>query len=278
MKKNIRICLNLFVFFCLSFSFAARGIELTVGVVPQFPLSKIYGTWNPVLKAISASTSINFSLKPYATIPEFEKAILSGDIDVAYMNPYHVVMANKSAGYIPIIRDDKQRLTGILVVRKDSPIQRLSELEGKTIVFPSPNAFGASLYMRALLSEKENIHYKSKYISTHSNVYRHVVSGLAAAGGAIRATLTQESAAIQSDLRVLYETPAAYPHPIVVHPKVPENIRAQLQDTFIALSNTKEGKLLLSQIQISKPVKTSFTDYAPLAELGLDKYVVLNGN
>ncbi len=52
------------------------------------------------------------------------------------MNPYHAVMAKKAAGYTPILRDGATRLTGILVVRKDSPITRVEQLDGATLEKP----------------------------------------------------------------------------------------------------------------------------------------------
>ncbi len=119
--------------------------------------------------------------------------MLNGEPDVVYRNPYHAVMAKKAAGYTPILRDDATRLAGILVVRKDSPITRVEQLDGATLAFPAPNAFGASLDMRALLTNELKIHFKPEYVTTHSNVFRHVISGRAQAGGAIRQTLAQET-------------------------------------------------------------------------------------
>lgn len=40
----------------------------------------------------------------------------------------------------------------VLVVRKDSAVRRLADLNGATGAFPAPNAFAASLLPRALLA------------------------------------------------------------------------------------------------------------------------------
>ena len=61
----------------------------------------------------------------------------------------------------------------------------MQDLDGADIAFPAPNAFGASLYMRALLAEQEKININPIYVETHANVYRNVIFGRASAGGGV---------------------------------------------------------------------------------------------
>ncbi len=248
--------------------------SLRVGVVPQFPPEQIFSAWSPLLRALEAATGTTFQLANNPSIPEFELAFTNGEFDVAYMNPYHAVMANHAQGYIPIVRDDKQRLSGILVVRDDSAITAVSQLNGATLAFPSPNAFGASLYIRALLKEQEGIDIEAKYVGTHSNVYRHVVTGRAAAGGGVRRTLEAESADLRSQLRILYRTPPSYPHPVVVHPRVPEATRNAIQQALLAMVGQPAAAALLAGVHIPSPVATSMDDYQELEALGLERFIV----
>lgn len=264
--------------FFLLFSMLSVAKELTIGIVPQFSITDIYNTWNPVLKAIEAETGLQFKMKPYQSIPDFEKGIMNSEVDIAYMNPYHLVMVQRAAGYIPIIRNGSSKLTGLLVVKNDSPYKSVADLEGKTIAFPAPNAFGASLYMRALLKEQEKINFKAKYVKTHTNVWRQVLIGIADAGGGVRTTLKRESANIQDNLRVLYETPGVNPHPLAVHPRVPESDRKAIQKAILNLAHDPVSKQLLANIQIPDPVVTNFSDYTSLMKLGLERYVVINGD
>ncbi len=260
----------------LSLNLGARAAQtFSVAVVPQFPPEQIFRAWTPVLNEVSRLTGLHLKLKTYASIPEFETAFLNGEPDFAYMNPYHAVMARKAAGYTPILRDDASRLTGILVVRKDSPITRVDQLNGATLAFPAPNAFGASLYLRALLTEEQNIHFKPEYVTTHSNVFRNVIIGRVQAGGAVRQTLEHETPELQAQLRVLYETPSTYPHPVTAHPRVPTQAREALLQAFLKLGANPAFAEQLKAIQISTPAKADFKDYAPLEKLGLERFAVI---
>ena len=247
-----------------------------LAVVPQFTPSEVHRTWTPIVEKLSRATGRQFEIKIYTSIPKFEAAFLDGEIDLAFMNPYHAVMAKRAQGYIPLLRDDTNPLTGILLVQRDSPIKSIKELNGKALAFPAPNAFGASLYMRALLAEQEKISITPHYLKTHSNVYRHVIVGEAVAGGGVNNTLKREPPEVQAQLRVLFETPGVPSHPLAAHPRMPEGLRQAVTNTLLDMVNDPAGQKLLVEIQLPKPVKADYArDYQPLEKLKLEKYVVI---
>ncbi len=276
MKKIILTTILLMTILILpSRIFSAQNKIYTLGVVPQFSPRVIQERWIPFVKYLSRETNVNIQLNFYKSIPEFEAAFLHGELDFAFMNPYHEVVAKKAQGYLPLIHDGSRKLVGILVVRQDSPIQSIQELDGQAVAFPAPNAFGASHYMRALLTEKEKIHIIPKYVKTHSNVYRHVILQEVSAGGGVRNTLAQQDVEIREKLRVLYETPGVTPHPLSAHPRVPQKLRASIIKAIIKLSNTGEGRMLLKKVQLTMPVKSNYQrDYQFLENLNLKKYWV----
>lgn len=256
---------------------ASAATTLTFAVVPQARPEQVNNDWQPVLTELNRQTGVDFKLLTYRSIPDFEAAFLKGEPDFAYLNPYHAVMAKKAAGYLPIIRDDSTPLNGILVVRKDSAIERVEQLDGATLAFPAPNSFGASLYMRALLLEKFKINIKPLYVSTHPNVYRNVLLGRAPAGGGVMRTLDKESPEIQAQLRVLYETPPTASHPIAAHPRVPAKVRDAVQRAFLKMGADATFAARLNIIAVSVPVKADYSrDYAPLQELHLERLVELD--
>lgn len=247
-----------------------------ISVVPQFPALEIYRNWAPVLEYLQHATGMRFELKISHSIPEFERDFLQGVPDFVYLNPYHAVMAYQAHHYIPLVRDGKQMLSGVLVVRADSTIKTPKELDQQVIAFPAPNSFGASLYMRALLTREFNITFQPRYVNTHSNAYREVISKQAAAAGGIEATLIKENEAIRSQLRVLYETPQVPSHPWVAHPRVPLKIRTQLQQALLNMQKNSAAANLLKNIQMQLPILADYKrDYAPLERLGLEKFAVV---
>jgi len=270
MKSSLRV----WIFFTfMSTSVFADSQTYTVSVVPQMQTTHIQKTWGRFLEELSKKTSLNFELKHYANIPLFEKGLEAGEPDIAFMNPYHAVMAYDWHKYEPIIHDDK-KLVGILVVKKDSDIKSLQDLQNKTLAFPSPNAFAASLYMRALLEVQEKISFKPVYVKTHSNVYRNVLFNTYPAGGGVNNTLQREPASVSSQLKVLYTTKKTAPHPLCVHPRVSKEMRDKIQNTILAMSKEPQYKVILHEIQIPHPLSTSYDkEYKSLKKLNLEKYL-----
>jgi phosphonate transport system substrate-binding protein len=249
----------------------------TFDVVPQLTAAKIYTTWSPLLQRVGQEAGLCFELRVSPTIPEFEQKLLKGEPEFVFLNPYHAVLAYQKKKYQPLLADSEDLLTGILVVRADSPIKSLDELKSKNVSFPAPNAFAASLLIRAELAKKK-IDINPVFVKTHSNVYRSVIGKDALAGGGVNNTLDNEAPEVRQQLRVLFETPAYTPHPVATHPSVPAAVRERFLKAMLKLTQDDDGRKLLDGINLHKPQAVTYAKhYKPLESLQLDKFLVLSG-
>ena len=246
----------------------------SVGVVPQFEVRRILEIWDPILAEVSERAGLKLQLQPVPSIPKFEQALEHGLFDFAYMNPYHLLVANEIQGYIPLLRDTGRTLYGIIVVRKDSAIKSIEDLQGKAIAFPAPNALGAALIPRAEFATKYHIMVKPVYVRSHTSVYLNVFLGRIPAGGGVRSTLNIQDPRIVKGLRVLFETTRTPPHPLAAHPRVPQSVREKVARAFIEFGGTAFGAKLLAQIPIKKIGPAKLSDYEPLRSLNLDRFYV----
>lgn len=234
--------------------------------------------WTPVLRQVEHRAGQCLVLVVAPSIPAFEEQLRTGQLDFAFMNPYHQLMAQRWRGFIPLLRDGQTQLEGLLVVRKDSPVRRLADLNGATVAFPAPNASAASLLPWALLS-RAGIRITPSYVRTHSNVYRGVILGSSLAGGGVNNTLQREWPEVRQRLRVLWRSPPFPSHPFSVAATVPMQVRIRVQQAFLDLSRTAQGRQLLAKVQLPQVVKADHArDYAPLAALGLERYDVEGGD
>lgn len=249
----------------------AANRTYTFGVVPQFEQRKLYGIWAPVIKELEKRTGLAFKLVTTLNIKDFEKELADGRFDFVYSNPYHILVEGRKQGYMPLVRDSAP-LRGILVVRKDSPVQRPSDLGNKVVAFPSPNALGASLMMRADLERVHHASVKPLYVKTHSSVYLHVVKGLTEAGGGVEKTLQEQDAAVRDALRIIYTTRPMPSHPVAAHPRVTKGDRDAVRRALLAMGETSEGRDLLSKIPVKQIKAASMADYEVMADWGLESY------
>lgn len=259
---------------CLGEQSAAKVYSFDV--VPQLTAAKIYASWSPLLQRVGQETGMCFELRVSPTIPEFEQRLLKGESDFSFVNPYHAVLAYQKKKYQPLLADSQDMLTGIVVVRTDSGIKSLEDLKGKQIAFPAPNSFAASLLIRAELAKKK-IDLNPVFVKTHSNVYRSVISKDAVAGGGVNNTLDNEVAEVRQQLRVLFETSAYTPHPVVTHPSISTAVRDRFLKSMMNLTQDEAGRKILEGINLEKPQAVSYTKhYKALETLQLDKFLVLS--
>lgn len=250
---------------------------LKVYIVPQLTATQTYSRWAPLLEQVGLRTKQCFELIVPTSIPKFESDLNDGLPDFAFMNPYHAVMKWRENKYIPLVASSEP-IYGVLSVRRDSKAQKIRDLNGSKISFPAPNAFAASLLIRATLT-LEGVTYTPIYLRTHSNVYRSVIRGDVAAGGGIQSTLTAEPAELKAELRVLMETKRYTAHPFSAHDRVPIKLQHQIQEAFLEIGHTKAGRQLLNDVQLTEPKAVTFAvNYQPLEALQLEKFVVRNAN
>jgi len=276
-----------YLFLILSFPFAAFGSCLgdqtsgksrSVYIVPQLTVAKTYSQWAPFLEKLGLQSKQCFELIIPATIPLFEKELLSGKPDFAFVNPYHAVMAYRAKKYTPLVADGMNKLGGIIVVRADSNLNNLNALNGSKIAFPSPNSFGASLLVRSTLT-KAGIAFETIYVTSHQNTYRSVIAGDVIAGGGINNTFERESPEIKAQLKVMYTTPLFMAHPFVANPRVPLSEQKIIKETFISMKTDPSLMGLLDNLGIPDPIAVDYkNDYLPLEKLQLDKFVSSNGS
>lgn len=220
---------------------------LSFGIVPQQSAKKLAKLWTPIFKHLSNKTGTTIRFATANNIPTFEERVRSGQYDIAYMNPYHYTVFSQKPGYDAIARQKNKRIKGIVVVKKDSEIKSLEELDKQKLAFPSPAAFAASVLPRAKM-EQDGMEIEPKYVSSHDSVYLSVSKGFFVAGGGVMRTFNNTAPEVREKLRVLWTTPTYTPHAIAVHPRVKPETVAKLKQALLEMNTDPEGQRLLKTI------------------------------
>lgn len=258
--------------FCLGFlsPVVAVAKEYTFGIVPQQSSTRLAQLWTPVLQDLSQRTGLDIRFATAKDIPTFEKRLAAGDYDFAYMNPYHFTVFNEAPGYVAMAHQGNKRIKGIVVVRKDSNIQNLGELDGQMMAFPSPAAFAATILPIANM-EKQGMVIEPKYVSSHDSVYMAVSRGLLPAGGGIVRTFNNANPAVRESLRVLWTSEGYTPHAFAAHPEVAVEDRTRLAKALAALKDTENGGRLLADLGFSSIQLADDADWDDVRDLNIRK-------
>lgn len=255
---------------CLTAPCLAAELVYTFGVTPQFDQVTLFGIWRPIVAQLERRAGIRLKLVSAVTVPEFEKAVRGGALDFAFLNPFLLVHDGERSGYMPVLRDEVP-YHGVIVVHRDSALQGLNDLDGKTLAVPAFNALAGSLALQADLA-KAGVRVKLVEMKTHSGAYAAVVQKQAEVAGGADRTLAEQPAAIRDALRTIHVSAEVPALPLAAHQRVPEPVRRRLVEALLALSDDPAGRSLLAAVPISRPISATWEDYRDLAAKGFNGF------
>jgi phosphonate transport system substrate-binding protein len=243
--------------------------SISFGVVPQQAATRLASLWAPIVDYIGerAGVTIRFATAP--DIPAFEQRLAAGQYDLAYMNPYHYTVFHERPGYVAFANQRDQRIRGILVTQKDSDIGDIKALEGRTLAFPAPAAFAASVLPRAALHQA-GINVEPRYVRSHDSVYLAVAQGLYPAGGGIERTFDNTDPLVRARLRILWRTDSYTPHAFAAHPRLDPALVARVRDVMVAMSDDTRGRELLAAIGFDGIDGAEDADWDDVRALGIE--------
>lgn len=266
MRRNtIRLLSAMFTLLWLATSAAwASSHERRFGVVPQYTPLVSATHWQPLLNDLSRRSGANLRFATATSVTEFEERTLDGAYDYVFLNSLLYLEAKRAHGYRALVRDSRP-LEGMLVVRTDGP-RSLGELADKTIAFPAPRAFGATLLVRVEL-KRHGIPHDVFYLGSHESVYQAVLAGQRVAGGGVRYSYDLLPEAQKRRLRILHVTAPAASHVVAVHPRVPPAEAQQVARTLLALHADDSGRQSLRALGLRQFAQTRPSDFARLNEM-----------
>jgi phosphonate transport system substrate-binding protein len=243
----IRAFATLFaILFCLPCAAAGDTVYL-FGVVPQSGPTRAAKDWTPILRFIEERAAVKLRFATTRNIPTFSERLQTAKYDFGYINPTdYVKYADEKDGYRPIARPREVKLKGIVVVRKDSPYEKLEDLRQQDIAFPA-NAFAAEVIPVAILKDK-GIDFTAHRMASHESVYRAVATGRTAAGGGVVRSFNSTSAEYRDQLRILWTSETYSPHALVAHARVPVEVVQAVRDALIDMDQDPIGRKLLGAI------------------------------
>lgn len=269
----MRTGLGVFLLVCAWAGSVHAQEGLVVGVTPQQSASRLAENWVPLLEEAGRRLGAPLTFRTAPGIKEFERRVLAGEYDVIYGSPVLYVAAAQALGARAIARQ-RQDEQGVLVVRGDSPVAAVSDLQGRVVAFPAASAFGATVLTRASL-QQHRVGVQEMTLPSDESVYRAVLDGVVEAGGGALRTLNRQNLDTRTFLRVLLITDSFPAYPIFVLPRIGQARAAHLQAVLFSLDGDDAGKAVLARAALLGMTLADDHTYDPARTLGGDAVKVL---
>jgi phosphonate transport system substrate-binding protein len=175
------------------------------------------------------------TLKLSADLSKAADELASGKVDIAYLTPVAYLKAQRAGGarlVAKTVTRGEKSFRLMLVVRRDSPIQSVEDLAGRSFAFGDP----AAILQRAVLADAgiglERLG-AYKFLGHYDNIARGVANGDFDAG------ILKDTTAYEWEhkgLRILHKSPELPPYNIAVAKQVDESTRNALRQALLRLN------------------------------------------
>jgi len=251
----------------LSFTSNASHVyanDLKFGSVAMDIPAVMHRKLTPLTEYLSQSINRPVSLQLSPNMASAINEVASNNVDLAYLTPVAYIKAHKKGDtdiLVKTVTNNKASFQLMIVVRKDSPIKTIADLEGAEFAFGDK----AALLQRAVvvgsgMPLKKLGSYK--FIGHYDNIARGVQVGDFDAG------ILKDTKAFKWEskgLRILYSSPALPPYNIAVSSKLDRAIRNKLKNAFLALddSNPRHRAII-------KALSKKYNGFAPAKDADYD--------
>jgi phosphonate transport system substrate-binding protein len=221
---------------------------LVFGVFPNLTAKQIVAAYRPLADSLEQQLQRRVVLHSARDFKTFVERTRQGEYDILLTAPHLAWLARQDAGYRPLLKY-AQPTRGLLVVKADSPFDKLGALRGHLIATADPIAV-AVLAVEADLAAhglRRGIDYRTTDSGTHLNAVMQVINGRAdgAMLGLHPYLLMPPDLRLQ--LRVLAETRPLSSLMYLTHPRLRDTVAQAVRKALLDFAATPEGQAFMQR-------------------------------
>jgi ABC-type phosphate/phosphonate transport system substrate-binding protein len=222
---------------------SASAQALRFGVVNQRSPQLTAQYWNPILDHVTRQSGVSLVLQIGKSASDTTAMAVRGDLDVYYTN--HLFTAERDRlGWRVFGRGAGEGIRAEIVVGADSPITALAQLQGQSVVFPSPEAFvGYWIPMDALM--KAGLQVTPQFAGNQEGAMAQLRSGAARAAGVNAKVMSEYAKRENMRYRSLWVSERYLDLALMVHPRVPAAVAERLRAAFVGMAQDPAGMRVL---------------------------------
>jgi phosphonate transport system substrate-binding protein len=245
-----------------------RPPTLRVGLIPNQAPDRVRAQYEPFREYLSRTLGQpveTFVATDYAGVVE---AMASDKLDIAYFGGLTYVQAELRAEVAPIVTEiDRETNTSkyysAIIVRADSPYQKIEDLKGKPFAFGDISSTSGSLYPRFMLDRAGFSDFSNPqlyvYSGGHDATLAAVINGSVQGGGIEKRIMERAFEAGTQDrtqIRIIQQH-EVQGYPWVARKKLDQALVDRVVDAFLKIDDPE----LLRLMRAARFTKVTTSDY-----------------
>ncbi len=258
-----------FLGLCLLTTAIPAIADITMGVFPRRPVAKTHKLFKPLAEKLSKELGEPVKLVVAKDFKAFWKGVKNRQYDLVHYNQYHYLLSHKNQGYKVIAVNEEfgsNRIAGALSVRKDSGINSVADLKGKTILFGGgKKAMGSYIAPTAILMQaglKAGDDYTVRFAKNPPSAVIGVYNKAADAAGSGNVILRVKGVKKKIDvnqMKILAESEPFIHLPWAVKGDMPADKAAKIQQIMTSLKGSDDA--VLKAAAVTNFVKATDADF-----------------
>ena len=248
-------------------------VEYSFAIHPLHNPQRLFAVFGPLMEYLSKHIpEVSFKLEASRNYAAFDKKLYSGKVHFALPNPFQTVKSLDKGYRVFAKMGDDHNFRGIILIRKDSAIEKIADLKGRAVSYPAPTALAATMmpqyYIQThgvdVMTELDN-----RYVGSQESAIMNVFLGKTAAGATWPPpwiALAKERPELAQELEIKWQTSPLPNNSLVARSDVPEKIVNQVKDLLIGLDQHPSGRKILARMELSAFVVADNTTYQPVRD------------
>ncbi len=238
---------------------ASASREYVFAIHPLHNPERLFEIYRPVIEYLNRNIpEAKFRLEASRNYEEFEKKLYARQPEFALPNPYQTLNSLKHGYHVIAKMGDDYRFTGVILVRRDSGITRVTDLKGKKVSYPAATALAATMmpqyyFQTHGLDVSRDI--QNRYVGSQESSILNVYHGMTAAGATWPLpwdAFQKEHPDEASALTVAWETAPLINNGVVARDDVPSALAAKVAHLLDSLHTSAEGRAMLARMPLSR--------------------------
>jgi len=142
---------------CFMLLFASNGMAaeaMVFSILPRYFPERLSQMTAPLISYLSQELQVPVKLQLTDNYARYENLVLKGGVDIGFENPLvYINIADKHEVLATALQNGRNTFRGLVIARADSPISKLTDLKGKTVMIVGKTSAGGYLSEKLSLRE-----------------------------------------------------------------------------------------------------------------------------
>ena len=250
---------------------AVSQTSIRAGVASMITPVSAVKYYQQVVEYIGNKMGLPAEMVHRTTYDEIDVMLENQEVDVAFICSSPYVLDKEKFGVELLVApqvNNKVYYHSNIIVHRDSTIETVEQLRGKTFAFVDPKSNSGRLYPTYLLAKQDETpeSFFSSYLYSYShNKSVEIVAKNRTDGAAVETIvydyMVSTGSPYAKQTRVIHRSPQFGIPPVVVHPDISSYLKQSLRSIFLDMHNDPEGKQILKGMKIERFVEVPDSNY-----------------